>query len=249
MRFVKPNLPTASVRVAVVDRNAPEGLFSFLMQNKIEYIKSCRVTNCIEAVSTHPDMQICNVGGGNFICEPSTYEYYKKCLGIYGVNISSGEKRAGSNYPYDVAYNVVTAGNLLMHNLAYTEPKILEAARNDGFSICNVRQGYTKCAVCVVSENAFITSDKGVYDACLKNGIDCLFTPVGEIALGKRSDGFFGGCCGLIAPDKLLICGNIGDSEALARIKNFLGRYNVDIVSAFDGCLTDIGSIIPVLQE
>lgn len=249
MRFVEPNLPDGRVRLVIADRNAPDELFSYLDKRNIKYIKSLYVKNCIDAVSTHPDMQICNLGGGNFVCEPSTYEYYKKALGIYGANVSSGEISVGCNYPNDIAYNVVIAGNLLMHNTSHTEPEILKSAKHSGFSICNVKQGYTKCAVCIVSDRAFITSDYGIYKACLQNSADCLLIPEDGIMLGKRTDGFIGGCCGLISDRELLFCGNFSRLKSRRMLEAFLNSHGVSPVSAYDGPIADIGSIIPVMQE
>lgn len=249
MRFVKPNLPDAKVRLVIADCRAPSELFEYFQNNKIEYIPSLVLKNCIDAVSSHPDMQICCVGEGSFVCEPSTYEYYKNKLKIYDVNISAGSTKNGSNYPYDIAYNVVITGNFMMHNTKYTDAAIARAAKSSKHSIRNVKQGYTKCASCIVGENAFITSDNGIYRACVSNGIDCLSVGSGEIMLGERKDGFLGGCCGKISHDKLLFCGNPQNHCDYDKIRSFAKKHGVTLVSAFNGPLTDIGSIIPVMQE
>ena len=107
------------VACVIVDRNAPDSLFKYLEEQKIEYIKSTYIKNIIDAVSTHPDMQICHVGCGNFVAEPTIYQYYKKQLDLYGVNVTKGKKYISSNYPDDISYNVVITESFMMHNLKY----------------------------------------------------------------------------------------------------------------------------------
>ena len=43
-----------------------------------------------------------------------------------------------------------------------------------GYEIINVKQGYAKCSICVVSDNAIITADKGIAKAAIQNRIDVL---------------------------------------------------------------------------
>ena len=80
------------VACVIVDRNAPQFLFDYLEKQKIEYIKSGYIKNIIEAVSTHPDMQICYVGDNKYVCEPTMFEYYSEKLSKYGVNLIKGER-------------------------------------------------------------------------------------------------------------------------------------------------------------
>lgn len=245
----KPNLPTSKVKCVIVDCNAPESLFDFFDVNKIKYIKSTYIENTIDAVSTHPDMQICHVGGKNFVCEPLLYSYYYEKLRDYGINLIKGTSVVKSTYPYDISYNVVVTGKILMHNVSYTEEKIMDYIESTGISIYNVKQGYTKCATCIIDENAFITSDHGIYKMCDLNKTDCLLINNGKIKLGDRYDGFIGGCCGMIDRKKLLFCGNISAHSSYDVIIDFAKKHDVKIISSSDDVLTDVGSIIPVIQE
>lgn len=243
-----PNLPSGSVKLVIVDRNAPKAFFDYLKCKNISFIKSAYLKNTLPSVSTHPDMQICNLGNGNFIAENSVYDYYSDKLKHFGLNLIKGEK-VQSNYPYDIAYNVVITGKYFMHNLKYTECEILDFVKKSNYCICNVKQGYTKCATCIIDENAMITSDIGIYNECIKNGIECLHISSGNIILGERTDGFLGGCCGMIGKRELLFCGDIKRHYDYNKIMSFAAEHLVSIVSSHDGMLTDIGSIIPVIQE
>jgi len=248
--FIKiPNLPTSKVKCVIVDHNAPKSLFDYLDDSNISYIKSCYIKNNIDAVSTHPDMQICHIGGADFVVEPTIYQYYKKELKLYGVNVTKGKKEINCNYPYDISYNVVIADKLFIHNLKHTDDLILDKVKKTGYGIYNVKQGYTKCATCIIDSNALITSDEGIFNVCKKTGIDSLLIKNDFIKLGNRNDGFIGGCCGMIGYKTLLFCGNIKAHKSYKDIMNFTEKYGVNIISSSDEILTDVGSIIPVVQE
>ncbi len=240
-------IPKSKVNCVIVDRNAPESFFEYLRINDIKYIRSIFLENIIDAVSTHPDMQICKIDEKTFVCEPTLYAYYTEMLKEYNVKIIKGISNVRSTYPYDIAYNVVITENFLMHNTDYTEKEIKNHAVNSGISIYNVKQGYTKCASCVINSNAIITSDVGIHRTCELNGIDCLLIENDEIKLGERNDGFFGGCCGMIDCNKLLVCGNITLHKSYSEILKFTSKYGVNILCSSKDVLTDIGSIIPVL--
>lgn len=249
MLINNPSLPEKDVKAVIVDSMAPAEIFNYFDRNNVEYIKTKSINNVIDAVSTHPDMQICNVGNGCFVCEPTIYQYYKNRLELYGVNLSKGSTVLKSNFPEDIAYNVVITGSFMLHNLKHTDDVIREFAKKSDLSILDTKQGYTKCATCIIDNNAIITDDEGIYKTCIAFGIDCLLISKDVIALGDRNDGFFGGCCGMLGNSKLLFCGNIERHKSYKEIKTFADKYNVELVSAFDGPLTDIGSIIPVIQE
>lgn len=234
-------------RCLIVDKNAPAEFFDFLKRNDIEYIKSLEIPNVISAVSTHPDMQICKVGKNSFVCEPTTYQYYKKHLEIYGANIAMGETFVKSNYPDDVAYNVVITENYMLHNTKHTDSAILNYANNNGLSIYTTAQGYTKCATCVMGNNTIITADNGILRICVSNGIDCLLIEEDDIILGNRNDGFIGGTSGLLDDKTMLFCGDITKHKSYKQILEFARSHDVEILCSHKGPLTDIGSIISVI--
>jgi len=246
--FIKiPNLPTSKVKCVIVDHNAPKSLFDYLDDSNISYIKSCYIKNNIDAVSTHPDMQICHIGGADFVVEPTIYQYYKKELKLYGVNVTKGKKEINCNYPYDISYNVVIADKLFIHNLKHTDDLILDKVKKTGYGIYNVKQGYTKCATCIIGDRAFITADFGIYNMCVENNIKCLLIDKASIKLGETYDGFIGGCCGMISEDTLLFCGDLSTHPSYNDIVEFSSQYGINIISASNDELTDIGSIIPII--
>jgi len=240
-------LNTKKVKCVIVDRNAPQFLFDYLDEQKIEYIKSEYIKNVIEAVSTHPDMQICRVRENTYVCDPSVFEYYIKKLNKYDVKLIKGETYISSTYPYDISYNVVVSNSIAFHTLKYTDPSVLKEIENTDISIYNVKQGYTKCATCIIGDRAFITADFGIYNMCVENNIKCLLIDKASIKLGETYDGFIGGCCGMISEDTLLFCGDLSTHPSYNDIVEFSSQYRINIISASNDELTDIGSIIPII--
>ena len=235
------------IKCVIVDANAPKSFFTYLQNNNIKYVKSAFLQNTVDAVSTHPDMQICKIDSKIFVCEPTLYSYYSEMLKEYNVKIIKGSTKISGTYPYDIAYNVVITEKFLMHNTPYTDKFIENYAVDTGVSIYNVKQGYTKCASCVIDSNAIITSDVGIHNICVQNGVDSLFIEKDKIKLGNRDDGFFGGCCGMTDYKKMLFCGDVTSHKSYSEILKFASKYGVSIISSSNEVLTDIGSIIPVV--
>ena len=230
----------------IIDCNAPPEALQTLNELNISTVLSAKIDNIITDLSTHPDMQIFHLHENIFVCEPSLYEYYSECLSPRGIIVLKGGTSLTSNYPGDIAYNAARIGDILLHRIDKTDGEILR--RHTG-RIVNVKQGYTKCSVCVVNENAVITSDRGISIALRGEGVDVLEIPHGEIILGGFEYGFIGGCSGLIAKNKLAFCGDITKHSAYVEISKFLKKHKVDIISLCDQKLVDIGSIIPIWEE
>ena len=160
--------------------------------------------------------------------------------------IISGNKKIGSTYPYDIAYNVARINRAAFHNFIYTDDKILEYYNANGIKLIDVKQGYSKCSICVIAENAIITSDKIIAKAAVSNGYDVLHISEGYIKLKGLNYGFIGGCCGLISKEILAVNGDISQHIDYLKIKEFCEKYNVTIYPLHNGTLEDIGSIIPL---
>lgn len=106
-----------------------------------------------------------------------------------------------------------------------------------------MRQGYSKCSTCVVSQNAIITADTGIYKAAESNGIEVLCINNDGIHLRSGRIGFIGGVSGLIDKGTLAFNGDINRHSDSNIIKDFCKNKNVEIVCLKDGELEDIGTI------
>ena len=118
-------------------------------------------------------------------------------------------------------------------------------AQKQKYKIVNVNQGYTKCSVCKVSENAIITADQSIAKAAQAMGIDVLPICEGYISLPPFKHGFIGGASGLCNGLKTLyFCGNINLHKDADAIKAFCKNHNREIVSLSDEVLFDVGTLI-----
>ena len=235
----RPNLPDRPVKGVIVDCRADTETIERLKNLGIEPVLSYCSKNLHPAICSHPDMTIIHVGGNRFICAPDAYNYYKSTLPQ--AEIIKGEVDIKPEYPYDVAYNITLLGDFTFMNDSTQQVKVV----NNG-KIVNIRQGYTKCSICIVSENAIITADTGIYRAARDNNIDALMISAGNIELPGMNYGFIGGSTGLIAPDTLAVNGDMAahpDGEVITR---FCASHDVKIVSLKKGKIRDIGSILPI---
>ena len=126
-------------------------------------------------------------------------------------------------------------------NKAYTDKTILDSHNKE---IINVKQGYSKCNICIVDNNAIITSDNGIAKTVAKKGIDVLKISPGYIELRKLDYGFIGGATGIIDNNMLAVNGDINSHPDSEQIKVFAIKYNVDIVPLKNSNIVDIGTII-----
>ncbi len=239
-----PNLPDKKIKNVIVDFRMSKTSKNTLSKLDINIIPTLKLNTLYNAVCAHPDMQIHQLDEKCFVCEPTLYEYYKSKL--INASVLKGKTTLTSKYPYDIAYNAVRVGKCVFHNLKYTDLSIIEYYKSHGVKLINVKQGYSKCSVCILNEHAIITSDKIIADTAEKNNIDALFYESKEIRLFELSYGFIGGICGKIAPDVLAVNGNIEFLSNSYKVIDFCNKYKIKILNLSNEVPQDIGSIIPV---
>ena len=130
-------------------------------------------------------------------------------------------------------------------------PLGLEAARRMGLELIPVKQGYAKCSLCIVSENAVITADEGLAYTLCRAGLDVLKIIPGCIRLPGYGYGFIGGCCGKLDAATMAFAGDPLTHPDGKKILSFMERHGVkprNLLGQGEK-LIDIGSILPVMQE
>ena len=160
-----------------------------------------------------------------------------------------GKSIIGSNYPGDSAYNVGIVGKKCFLNKNVCDGTLYDILISEGYEIIQVNQGYTKCSICPIDENSFITGDVSIARAGENSGMEVLLISNEGISLPGYKNGFFGGCCGMSDENELLIN---GDSDLLsdsAKIKDFLLSKGITIKNLRNGEVIDIGSIIPLMTS
>lgn len=246
MRFVSdPYLPDGQVKIIIAGdglreyENAMQNLgISVLYAKKADYISG--------ALATHADLVVFSYGNGRFLLDPGQ-EQLANTLQQKGAECIFGSIPK-DGYPLDVPYNAVKIGNFLLCNPKTLDSSIFHLAKSEDCAIISCKQGYTKCSVAVVSENAVVTDDPGIEKA-LTPFFDVLLVQKGSVCLDGYPYGLFGGCCGLISKDTLLFVGDYKKHDDAERIRSFLRNYGVYPESLCGGPLKDIGSFIPLMIE
>lgn len=244
-----PNLPSKEVKAVLISSEAGAEVFRILEKRGVEAISVPRCPDIAPEVSSHPDMIFHHLGDNKMIYYKGAAEPVCRRLEELGFELSESSAKLEAKYPKDIALNAARVGNYLFCNEKYTEKTVLEFCGNNKIHIINVKQGYAKCSVCVVDSNSIITADKSIASAATEYGLQALLISPGSISLPGYNYGFIGGCCGKIARNKIMFCGDITSHPDYKKIKDFLSKRNVEIEILGSGPLFDIGSIIPLIEE
>ncbi len=239
-----PNNPSnkCSKRI-IVDYRTQKETIEELERMGFEIIPTLKIPILYDAINGHADIQIFKTQSG-LIVAPEVFEYYKNTLP--DVNVIKGSNKLQNEYPYDISYNCANFGNYLICKRLYTTIEIIEYGLRYKKKILSVNQGYSKCSICIINENAIITADKSIAKVCKENKIDVLEIAEGYIELNGMNYGFIGGATGLIDKTTLAVNGEIKTHPNSDNIISFAKNHGVDIVELKKGNLYDIGSIFIV---
>lgn len=242
-----PNLPKGRVCDAAVS-GFSAALLKKLSELNINPLITIDSPYLRKEINYHTDMLAVNLGKGYISADESQKKNIVNFL-TKGYTCDFISEKVMTPYPHDSLLNCVFIKNKLICNPDTVCREITEYAELNSITVIPVKQGYTKCSVCVVSDNALITDDESIFKACVSNNMDTLFISKGSVKLNGFDYGFIGGCTGLIDKDKLLFNGDINYHKDCNRITDFLNIYNIKPVIIENEPLYDIGGIIPLTEE
>ncbi len=226
----------------IIDYRASSKTVDALKNMNLNIVKTPQLNTVYATICGHSDIMVHKLCEGLIVAEPTVYEYFKEKL--TGIEVLKGKSILSDKYPFDIAYNAALVGKNLFCNRNFTDEVILNYAEKNGINIINTKQGYAKCSVCAVSDEAIITSDKNITIAAEKNKIDVLQVDDSSIKLIGFEHGFIGGATGLIKENVLAVNGNIKLHTDYDKIYSFCNKHGVAIISLNDDKIEDIGSII-----
>ena len=230
---------------AVTDERISEACLVRLKSEGVSPILMPPAAYLQPAVASHTDM-LFFLGFDRLFCHRCYYErnaeLIDKLCRISGNTLMLSNEPTGEKYPLDVLFNACLVGKRLICNEKTVSNLILASAKEAGFEIINVPQGYTKCSVTVISDNAIITADKSIARACASVGIDVMLISEGYISLPPYEFGFIGGTSGGFG-DKIYFCGSLSSHPDGDRISEFCAKHKKTAVSLSSGELQDVGSI------
>ncbi len=245
-RFLKnPNLPENKVTTvyADIDDIALKNAFDELL---IKVVQIAENTLLDTPVSCHADILANYVGKSIFLADKNQTELCKFIEDNSGKTIII--ENIKSPYPNDCLLNFADIGDYIICNKSILTKEIVSLLPNK--QIIDVKQGYSKCSVCICKHNTIITDDISVYNAVSQyDNINSLHVQKGSVSIDKYDYGFIGGCCGLVDKDILLFNGDLSTHTDFDKIKNFLYDNGVNYIDIKGKPLTDIGSIIPIMEK
>ena len=207
-----------------ISARADRALIDYLAECGHEVCMLPRIPGPDPAIADHPDLVFCSLGPGR---------------PVFHGKISAVSRP----YPADVPYNACCTGKYFIHNLKYTAPELLHAAKSAGLTLIDVRQGYSRCSCLPVTEAAVITADWGIAAACGAAGLQVLLVCTGHVELPGYDYGFIGGCGGRVG-DSIVFHGSLDRHPDGPRIRSFIEECGLTVVDFPEFPLRDIGSII-----
>ncbi len=197
------------------------------------------------AVASHTDMLIF-IGLGRLFCHADYYdrnkELIERILFISKLELMLSNEKTGDKYPLDVLFNACLIKNRLICNKKTVSSLILATAEAYGIEIIDVPQGYTKCSICPVGNDAILTSDSVIATACRKHGMNVLLISRGHISLPPYEYGFVGGASGY-CEGKVYFCGSLNTHPDGDKMKKFCTQNGAEIIELSNEILQDVGTI------
>lgn len=198
-------------------------------------------------IQSHADILCHHLGGAQIVVAKGESILQSELI-RFGFDVMESLTSVSSPYPTDTGLNAARVGNRLIANFKSLDSQISDYCFKTGITPIKVKQGYAKCSVAVVDESSIITSDIGIGRAAKRAGLEVLTIKPGYIRLSGYSYGFIGGCCGMVGYKRLAFAGNPVYHPDYFKIKTFLERREIKMISLSEGQLTDIGGIIPLME-
>ncbi len=207
----------------------------------IETVTLSQNINLDSEINCHADILSFNLGNKTLIADSSLIGELENVLGDYKIIPCINIK---SPYPNDVNLNAALLGNKLICNTKYISSYIVAYAENNGINILHSNQGYTKCNLCVLNDNAVITEDTGLSSLLKNSQIDVLLIKPGYVSLSAKHYGFIGGAGCMISETEIYFSGNISAHPDYNKIIDFLNKYSIKPIFNINRPLTDFGGFV-----
>lgn len=228
--------------ICFVDYRTTENEINSLKKLNYDVIKIPKDNNLYEAINGHTDIQLNILNKNTIIINKNINLSFKELLKTKNINFIESDSTLSSKYPSNISLNAYITDNYLVHNLKFTDKKILEYCKNK--KTINVNQGYTKCSILPLREKVIITNDTGIYNTLKNEGFDILLLPFGDIELSGFNYGFIGGVGGMISNDSMAFFGSLDNYAFGNEVKKFLYKYDIKPIYLSNTKLIDRGSLL-----
>ena len=251
MKFVEnANLPNDTKIVLIGEKYSPK--FKIPLENRgIKLLEVPDNPFVDERLSGHVDLSVLHLGKNEIVLAPFLKgSRLEKEIKELGFNIIAPEFQQRKEYPYDSYLNVCLCNDKLICNPKTAVSSIAQYLTSEkGFEVLGVKQGYSKCSVCIVDSNSIITSDQGIHNRAVASGMDSLLISPGYVCLDGFEYGFIGGASFKLSDNELAFTGNLDRHPDRDKIINFLSLHNIMPVYITKYLAFDIGSAIQIVEK
>lgn len=246
---IKPNLPI-EVKSLIIGAKYAEIFDKPLKKLGIEPIFVQDNPSVDSRLSGHADLSVFHLGGEKCLLAAELKgSSSEKKLRKAGLSLSFLDKSLDEKYPDDAALNACAVGNALFYNENTAACQIVDYFTFAKDEMIPVRQGYTRCSVCVVDERSIITADRGIAAAAKSAGFDVLLISQGYVNLTGFNYGFIGGAAFKLSSDKLAFTGSLDVHPDKDKILRFLSDKGIYALFLTELPVFDIGGAIPVIEN
>jgi|APHig6443718053_1056840.scaffolds.fasta_scaffold22114_2 hypothetical protein len=194
------------------------------------------------AISAHPDIYLCQ-GEEKLIVSPDLPEpHIRRLREAVKADVVIGDSKIGSHYPLTAKYNAVISGNYLICNSRIIDSSVISLNKNR--QLIDIKQGYTRCNLLPLSNERFITGDRGIQRRLEEKNFKVFFIEdQTKIRLDGFTHGFIGGTAGTMG-QHIFFTGSlkqlIGGEQMIHELKE--DKYEIHALS--DDQPIDVGSIL-----
>lgn len=199
----------------------------------------------------HADLTVLHAGGEKLFLAPYLKgSAFAEDLKAQGAQLVFPRFQQNSSYPADVQFNVSLIGKYMIGNPKTAAAEFVDYLTNGaGRNVIPVRQGYSRCAVCIVDSESIITADRGIAAAASAGGLQVLLIHEGHVRLDGYAYGFIGGASFKLASDKLVFTGKLDLHPDRDGILTFLTERGIEPIYLTQEPIFDIGSAIPIIEN
>ena len=245
-----PNLPLRAGEVIIGEK------YFDILENPLKKlgIDAAKVPDnpCVDKrLSGHADLSVLHRGGKELLLAPYLKgSKFAESMQKRGFEVSFADIVQQAEYPLDAQLNCCVAGKNIIAAPTVSYAEIVNYFTiKKGYRMISCKQGYARCSVCVVDENAIITADRGIAAAARENGLEVLAISPGFIALDGFPYGFIGGAAFKMANDTLAFTGTLDQHPDKEAIENFLAVRKIKPVYITHYSIFDIGGALPVTEK
>jgi hypothetical protein len=239
----RPNLPKGDVKTLIVSDGLDRASAKTLKERGIEIIFLHGLDMPDRRISRHADIGACLPEAGSLCVCPS----YAGTVDIKGINIVKGAGDPGSAYPDDCAYNVCIVGEYAIHDFRHTD-RVLYSFLYDRYELIDIKQGYAKCMISVISKKCVATQDRGIAVKLERYGFDVLHIDEKNIRLEGYPYGFIGGASFLLNENTWCLNGSLEKLDSCYNIENAMSKKGIGIICLNDDFPVDVGSFIQIFE-